>query len=292
VTEVFVTEAVPPTLPEVIRHIVVPLDGSEFSEAALPVAARLADRLDADVHVLSAVPSVDDVEARQRALATVDAGDRLVERAVVVDLDPVGAIHETLRRLREAVACMASHGRGRTAALIGSVASEVVARGRDPVVVVGPMVDERVRGKGVIVCVDETAGSAALLPIGQRWARLLGERLIVVTVAEPVPESVHGGPEHRRFGPQGDVEAYLESLVEPLRAEGDVEARVVWDPISPAAGLELLLRDEPAFLVVVASHARTGLARAVFGSVAAEVVRTSPSPVLVAPRSDARKPDE
>jgi nucleotide-binding universal stress UspA family protein len=82
-------------------------------------------------------------------------------------------------------------------------------------------------------------------------------------------------------------------LVEPLRADGDdVETRVVWDPISPAAGLSVFLRDDPAFLIVVTSRARTGLERAVLGSVAAAIVRTSPSAVLVVPRPEVRRRDE
>jgi nucleotide-binding universal stress UspA family protein len=287
VTEVAVTGAAAPVLPQIVRHIVVPHDGSDFADAAVPTASRLAERLDADVHILSAVASEDDVAERERRLAGMELS-RPVERTVVVDLDPAGAIHEAIRRLKEAIACMASHGRGRTAALIGSVATEVVARGHDPLVLVGPLRDERRPGTRVVVCVDDSAIWAPLLPVARHWADLLGERLCVVTVAEPVPESVHGGPEHRRFGPQGDVEAFLDLLVVPLRAEGaDVEARVVWDPISPAAGLSVFLRDDPAFLLVIASRARTGLGRAVFGSVAAAVVRTSPSPVLVVPRPEA-----
>ncbi|MCU1462136.1 MAG: hypothetical protein JWO37_2211 [Acidimicrobiales bacterium] len=292
-TDVFVTGSEAPSLPQVVRHIVVPHDGSTFAEEAVPVAARLARRLDADVHLLSAVATVDEVVERERRLAALDVPGRPVERVVVVDRDPAGVIHETVRRLQDAVACMASHGRGRTAALVGSVATEVVARGHDPLVLVGPLVDDQRAGKRVIACVDDTPASATLLPVARRWAELLDERLCVLTVAEPVPESVHGGPEHRRFGPQGDVQAFLDAQVAPLRGEGeDVETQVVWDPISPAAGLAVFLRDDPAFLLVIASHARTGLARAVFGSVAAAIVRTSPSPVLVVPRPDARRSDE
>ncbi len=58
---------------------------------------------------------------------------------------------------------------------------------------------------------------------------------------------------------------------------------VVYDPISPADGIRTYLDQHPAGLVAVTTHARTGLARAVFGSQAASIVRVSPVPVLTVP---------
>ena len=280
-------------VPDDVDVVLVPLDGSSFSGRAVPVAARLAGQLDAGILLFSAVPTEDDVPARQAELAAVVPpclGP--VRRSVVVSLDPAGAIHEQLRQLGRdrALACMASHGRDRSAALVGSVATEVVARGHDPLVIVGPHPDEHPGGHGVMVAVDDTPASAALVPIGLGWAGLVDEPLTVTTVAEPVPPPLRPGhPARRRFGPDGDVEAFLEGLVAPVRQQGHkVEALPLYDPISPASGLELYLRDNPATMVVVASHARTGPTRIVFGSEAAAIVRRSPSPVLVVPRPDAR----
>jgi nucleotide-binding universal stress UspA family protein len=275
--------------PRRVAAILVPLDGTKFSAIALPVATALAGRLGAEIHLLSAVAAVDEAAEREAELAAIELPGRHVHRTAVVDLDPAGAIHEALRRLDDAVVCMASHGRGRSAALVGSVATDVVARGHDPLIVVGPFIAEELKGAGVLACVDETPGSATLVPIALRWARLLGERLTIITVAEPVPPPVREHPVHRRFGPRGDVEGYLETLAAPLRAKGhDVGTLVIWDPISPGAGMRSHLEQYAVSLVVVGSHARRGLARFAFGSVAASVVHHSPSPVLVAPRPDLR----
>jgi nucleotide-binding universal stress UspA family protein len=278
-------------VPERVEIILVPLDGSELSERALPIATRLALRLGAEIHLFSAVEDEAEAARRKEQLAAYQLPCLGLHRSVVVSDDPAGAIHEELRRLGPpAVACMASHGRGRSAALVGSVATEVVARGHDPLVLVGPLPPEYPPGHGVIVSVDESPASAALLPVGLGWARLLGEPLTVVTVAEPVPEPVRPGrPFRRMFGPDGDVHEFLDRLVAPLREAGHpVETLALYDPISPAEGLEQHLKNHPASLVVVSSHARTGLARLVFGSVAAAIVRRSPSPVLVVPRPDAQ----
>lgn len=123
-----------PTVTDTVEAFLVPLDGSAFSRVAVPTAARLAARLGAVIHLLSAVESVDQLEERERWLASVEIPGRPVHRTVVVDRDPAGAIHEALRKLDNDVACMATHGRARSAAVLGSVAIEVATRGRDPLI--------------------------------------------------------------------------------------------------------------------------------------------------------------
>jgi nucleotide-binding universal stress UspA family protein len=279
--------------PERIEVVLIPLDGSEFSEWALPVGRWLAERLGAGVHLFSAVPSVDDVDERQAVLEKVDLGDLIAGRTVVVNLDPAGAIHEELRRLGNAVACMASHGRTRSAALVGSVAIEVIARGRDPLVVVGPLVEGHPKGQGIVACIDETPGSHEIIAVGLRWSELLHEPLTVIAVAEPVPEPLRSGPVKRLFGPDGDVDAYLASAVRPFRAEGhEIETVAVYDPIGPGDGICSYVEQRQPALVAVNSHARTGIRLLALGSVAARVVRGSIAPVLMAPRPDISRAGE
>jgi nucleotide-binding universal stress UspA family protein len=249
-------------LPETVDALVVPLDGSDFSRVAVPIAARLASRLGAEIHLLSAVESVDEVERREQELARVDIPGHAVNRTVMVDRDPAGAIHETLRKLENAVACMATHGRARSAALVGSVATDVVARGHDPLVLVCPYMEQPRRSAGVVACVDDSPAAAPLVASAVRWAELLGERCVVLTVAEDAPEPVSGGPIRRRFGPDGDAEGFLAALVEPFRAAGQaVDAIVRYDPVSVWGGLYRYLLDHPAALVVANTRSWTGLRR-------------------------------
>jgi nucleotide-binding universal stress UspA family protein len=268
-----------------VDTVLVPLDGSEFAERAIPVALRLAERFDAGVQLFSAVPSEDDVADRLRLLEKLDVPLANVANTVVTSRDVAGAIHTELRRLGTAVACMASHGRGRSAALIGSVATEVVARGHDPLVLSGPEVDSRHMGASVVACTDETPESRALVGVALRWSAWLQKRAIAITVGEPVPPPLTAGPPRRRFGPNEDLDLYLSWLVAPYRAKGaEIETRPVYDPISPADGVRSYVRDHPACLVVVGSRAHTGLRRAIFGSTAAAIVHCGHTPVLLVPR--------
>jgi nucleotide-binding universal stress UspA family protein len=280
-----------PMVPGAVDVLLVPLDGSDFSRVAIPTAARLAARLEAEIYLLSAVESADDVGGRERELNRVEIPGHVVNRSVVVDRDPANAVHEALRKLGNAVACMATHGRTRSAALVGSVATDAVARGHDPLVLVCPYVEQPRRSSGVVACVDDSPASAALVAVAVRWAELLAERCIVLTVAEDAPEPVTGGPIRRRFGPDGDAEAYLATLVAPFITAGHaVEAVVRYEPVNVWGGLYRYLVDHPAALVATNTRSRTGLRRLVFGSVAATIVRHSPSPVLVVPRNQAGSP--
>jgi nucleotide-binding universal stress UspA family protein len=268
-----------------IDTVLVPLDGSEFSRTAVPAAARLAARLDAAIHLLSAVGSVDEAGQRDADLTDVEVPGHRVARTVVVDRDPAGAIHETLRRIPGAVACMATHGRARSTAFVGSVATDVVARGHDPLVLVCPYIDQARRTADVVVCVDDSPASAGLVTVGLDWADRLGERPVVVTVAEDVQPPATDEPPQRRFGPDGDVERFLEELVQPARATGrTVDTMALYNPIGVWQGLYRHLSAAPATLLVVNSRVRPPAMRLAFGSVATTIVRHSPVPVLVVPR--------
>jgi nucleotide-binding universal stress UspA family protein len=110
----------------------------------------------------------------------------------------------------------------------------------------------------------------------------------VITVAEPVPPPLTAGPPRRRFGPDDDVEGFLERMVAPYRAKGyELATEAVYDPVSPVSGVRAYLRDHPAALVAAGTRARTGLARAVFGSTTASIVHESSAPVLMVRRPDA-----
>jgi nucleotide-binding universal stress UspA family protein len=80
----------------------------------------------------------------------------------------------------------------------------------------------------------------------------------------------------------------LKRAARPLRGEvTDVELHAEYDEFGVAAGLRRHLTTRPASLVSLGTRRQRGLSRLVFGSLAAEVIRASPSPVLVVPLSGA-----
>ncbi len=277
-------------------HILVPLDGSPTAAAAVPTARAIAERLGVDVHTISVAASDDEVaRLHDEALTAVLEADDETVRVIVGD-DPAAAIVDRARDLGSTLICMSTHGRGRfVGAVVGSVARAVFHRVEAPIVVVGPFADrpppfiyrwpDPLTVRRLVACVDGSTPSEQVLPVAAGWAMVLGASLSILTVAEPAAPVAGVG--HRRTGryePDGDPDAYVARLAQQWRDAGlDSRGVVVRDPISPAEGVKAHLSDEMAGLVVVTTHARTGIRRVLLGADAAAIVRASLAPVLVVP---------
>jgi nucleotide-binding universal stress UspA family protein len=191
---------------------------------------------------------------------------------------------DVVTQRRGAVACMATHGRDRSAALLGSVAAVVLGRSPRPVLLAGPHARPvEAPDAPVAVAVDGSAADEALLPVALAWAARLARPLVIVTVAEPVPTAAHDGTAPRRARGPADPEAYLAALADNGAASGvEIVTRVVYDPLSVRDGLVSGL-DRGAGLLVLGTHHRHGLGRIVLGSHAARVVHDAAIPALVVP---------
>jgi nucleotide-binding universal stress UspA family protein len=271
------------------RVLIVPLDGSELSARAASVAGLLSSRLDAVVHLVSVAATQDDADVCHRQFDEVadivpGASRELVmsDGSALHADDVANAVIDSATRLG-GVVCMASHGRGRSAAVLGSVATEIASRSERPLIMVGPAFQPETWtvDAPVDACVDGTAASESVIPAALEWARALSVSLSVVTVAEPIPAPLAGRQWQRMHGPDEDAESYIARLVERLRGDHvRVDGTVVYDPVSVPGGLVDHLAQHPASLVTVATRARTGVARLVLGSAAAGVLHRVPVPVL------------
>jgi nucleotide-binding universal stress UspA family protein len=291
------------------RHVLVPLDGSELADGALPTGRALAERFGSDLHVISVAESAGDVE-KLRAHATDllgsgAVGDDHVE--VVVGNDPASAIQRRAAQLSECLVCLSTQGRGRfVGAVIGSVARSLLQTIGEPIVAVGPYADRPtsrvphppapLSAPRLLACVDGSAHSETMLPVAAAWARRLEMALTLLTVAEPTLPPVRPGASWlRHHGPNEDAEVYLERLRQEWHdAASEVDTHVVYDPIGPGQGLHAYLVDDPrpVGLVAVTTHAREGLQRAMLGAGAADMVYRSTVPVLVVPLSLAPEPTD
>ena len=280
-----------------VRHVLVPLDGSEFALRALPTARALAEYLGAEVQTVS-VAGPDDA-AGLRALVAgalgVEVGD---ERAlVVIEGDPAEVIARRAQELGPCVVCLSTHGRGRlSGAIVGSVARSVLQRSPDPIVALGPMADnpgwtprprswpEPLTIRRLVACVDGSDTSEQVLPIAAAWAAALGMSMTIVTVADDAAPPIREERQPSRYGTHPDAEHYIEHLVQRWSDSIEqLDGHVMRDPISPASGIRHHLDERPAGLVAVTTHARWGMQRVRFGATAASIVHASVAPCLVAP---------
>lgn len=277
------TALVPPDTALPVK-VLVALDGSLFAERAIAPAAWLAAATGARLELWSAVHSSADVDERRRHVKAL-AEPYSASWDVVVADRTIEAIAEAGDGDRHRLVCLATHGRDRSAGLAHSVSAGVVAGSAGPVLLVGPKVlptasaDHR-----LVACVDGTTESEGIVPIAIAWAAALHRDLTIMTVAEPVPESLrHPDTYPRMHGPHGDADGYVDSLATAWSGPVTVTGEVVYDPVDVDGAIVGALAGDPAGLVVMGTRRPQGLRRLVFGSTAAAVAHRSPAPVLVVP---------
>jgi len=291
--------------------IVVPLDGSELSEGALPYAVALAKATGArlllvttwagaDGELLAALPDVTkDLSQRatqyyQEYLAGV--AERTKAKGIEVETSVcIGhAADEVLRVLAERdprLLVMATHGRsGLSRWLYGSVAGELVREAPVPTLAVGPRVLEAQAGDAsihrILVPLDGSPLSEAALPPAIELAQKLGASMTLAQVIQIAAQAfAFGVPE--AYIPEIDqkmveaAEAYLKRVVDGLRTKVPVDTVVLRG--APADALLSLVDAQQIDLVVMASRSRAGLARAFLGSVADRMLQGAAPVLLIRP---------
>lgn len=298
-----------------IRTILVPLDGSPQAEGVLPAACRLARAAHATlllIRVANAGPSFIDgayaeIEAVTVARRYLDrlacdlAARGLVVRTDVFVHDPANAIATAALMHGADLIAMSTHGRsGLSRLLLGSVAEAVLRESALPVLLVrstGHGSPPALRCVGpyrrIVVPLDGTPGAERALRFasGAGWAReadlllLTSEQADAVPlVAEPygllAPQTFARAEQDMR-GACAAARAYLEQAAERSAPSRRHQCHVTIG--EPGAAIARLATEQETDLVVMATHARTGLSRLREGSVGAHVLRHADVPVLFIP---------
>lgn len=292
-----------------IKRVLVPLDGSDFAEAALTAALDLAQRAGASLHLVAAqeevpawvYPGIPAAMTEWR----VEYFDRLMEKlrevtgAEITTAMPDGHVAEELEyeaaRRDADLVVMATHGRGPlTRAWLGSVADAFVRHTRRPVLLVRPSEDDeeatRAAWRGVeriLVPLDGSGlAEAALVCALEVGALYQASYHLVRVVHFPVGPTSSYIPDAAEINEdvvraaEADAERYLTTAKERLAGGGaSVEHSVVVAP-QVARGILAAATSERCDLIAMATHG-SRLRRLALGSVTDKVLRASDLPVLL-----------
>jgi nucleotide-binding universal stress UspA family protein len=143
----------------------------------------------------------------------------------------------------------------------------------------------------ILVPLDGSARAEAVLPHAERFARLSGSALTLLHVATELERSqtlfwVATAPAELRQqwerAALTETHSYLAALAGRLQASGlSVRTEVLAAEDAAEAIVAVARADPELLLVAMATHGRGGLGRWVVGSVAAQVVRAAPKPMLL-----------
>ncbi|MEM1054824.1 MAG: universal stress protein [Bacteroidota bacterium] len=268
-----------------IRTLLALTDYSEPAADALVLAEILADRHDAALHQLHVeiVPSGGSFERHADVVHRSEDGTR-TERTRQAPFAGA-AIVAYAAEVSADLLVMGTHGRGGWDRLVlGSTAEYVLRRSPCPVLTLGPKAKPLASGP-VIASVAFGDDEENVIETAAGMAHAMGTRLIVFHAVEPL---VLPAPYAVELGSIGldrlmaDATESLETRVAervtlPLAMETAIRSG------SPEPELLALIQETGASLVVQGTHRRSGLARAVLGSVAESIVRRAPVAVLTVP---------
>lgn len=300
-----------------LRSLMVPLDGSTFSESSLRFADRIARSTGGSLHLAHVhVPyepdgllgntqfqfegvNVAEYDAQHRereAEYLTDLADRLSDEGTSVDakvLDGSEVAEELAAYADEVHTDMifiTTHGySGANRLWIGSVADEMIRRTTRPLFVIHPeakgALPEGVFSvRRILIPLDGSKLAESVLDPATELARATGARITLLHVV-PMPE-LSGWPvlAPMRAKPVAKLDGainYLDGIASELRDEGlEVDVRALRGQ-QPAITIADAAREVDADVIALATHGYGGLKRALLGSVADKLLRTSTLPLLI-----------
>lgn len=298
-----------------LQSLLVPLDGSEFSERTLTLASGLAKATGASLHLahvhVSHPPDhflsntqfhfegldLEEYESRHRDeerayLAEMEAklaSENPVDTALL-EGQVADEIAEYAARVGADMVLITTHGHtGVSRMWLGSVADALVRLTTLPLLVIHPaqgghVPDDVFAFKHIMVPLDGSNLSATILGPAADLARASGARMTLVHV---VSSSAVLGARIFPLLPDdlspalAKAREYLEKLADELGEDGLQVDVHVEEHEAPGRAIAALADKLDADLIALATHGYGGLKRALLGSVADKVLRSSPLPLLV-----------
>ena len=133
----------------------------------------------------------------------------------------------------------------------------------------------------ILIAVDSEPIAAHAADVGCELARLAGAEVALIHVIDPeLVNAADTGIQPAVFAASAKDEA--RKLIDAIRLRlPQGNAREFVEIGGAASEIVKAAKDWPADLIVIGSHGRGGLKRALLGSVAENVMRQAPCPVLV-----------
>jgi len=298
------------------RSILVPLDGSQFAEHALPRALMIAQSSAATVHLVQVhVPNTPGYALDIPPIFddTLDRPSRKNERAylaglvqritarwnvpvtqTLLDGSTVATLHDHALKIAADLIVMTTHGHNPLARLwLGSVADALVRQAPAPVLLMRPYeeasdflhLDREQPFKRVLIPLDGSRLAEAALDHAVALTNGMDVEYTLLQAIEPIlitylPLASGSEVDDQSFELwRAEAHDNLERMAKRMPATRPVRTQVV--TATPAAAILSYVRQHGIDLIAMATHGRSGISRILLGSVADKVVRGTHIPILL-----------
>ena len=281
------------------ERIVVPLDGSELAEEALPYVKELASRLQSEVVLFTVcVPG----EAHERLLKAYLEKRAEELQSLGIKASPLVVCGNTAKEILDFseknsidLIVISSHGHtGFSIWPLGSITNKVLQRSLIPVFMVrsmgmGKPVLEKELQK-ILVPLDGSIFAEKVIPYVESLADGMDSEVILLRIIKPI-EFPHWGTS----GPWVDWEKYEKDLM--AKAERETKRYLSKKESAlrnkglkvssaslvgkPTQTILQYAEDNSVSLIALAAHGFSGITGWAYGSVASKIIEVSPKPILL-----------
>lgn len=303
------------------RRISIPLDGTTESQHALAVAVAIARKCGCPIDLVRVAPpalyntelfgaaplaGVDaesmrrDAEESLRGTAVEVERLGVSARPIVLDGDISAALAEHLQTSDTDLVVMTTHDRGRLEhLLLGSTAESLMRRVHLPMLLVragkgAPALASAPSLKRMLIPVDGSPFGEQVMTHAATLADLMGAEITLLTVVQPILVAAAateiGAPPsvalptalNMEDADRIEIESrVLSQMAASLRDRGlKVETAALADG-NPARAIVEFARKHEFDLIAMTTHGRGALKRLIAGSVSEEVLRTTPTLMLM-----------
>lgn len=298
------------------RRILVPLDGSDIANSAIPVAEAIGRLFDSELSLITVLPEPASLSqtpglataAGRGCLGAQNAGIKARAAGYLryvadelgiaglrtslkfpINSDIASEIVLTARDLRSQLIVMATRGRsGLTIGLLSSIPDRVIHSSPIPVLIV-PRSGDAWTPESLVVPLDGSKLAEKSLPHVESICRESGASIILlrtVTIPTTYGRDPYGGLPAALMETNEEkdlAQHYLDGVAARIRERGlfQVETKVCTG--HPRTEITQLAQDIRDAMVVITTRGASGLTRWPVGSIADAVIRTSGVPILVIP---------
>jgi nucleotide-binding universal stress UspA family protein len=300
-----------------IQNIVVPIDFSQLSIQAIKTASRLARRFGASIHLahvrqfdypaafaaptppmvpFSVMTYQEDGEERVLQELNALACEHGISSTICHVLGGAPAFDEICRvaqKIPADIIVMPTHGRtGLKHVFLGSTAEKIVQHSSCPVLVtrgnaLQPKNGSRSTIKTILVPVDFSSCAREGLRYAIWFANEFGARIILLHatylgyIYSSEGVALYDVPALQKAA-RKTAERQMRQLVRRVKF-GQLKFETVLTEGSPALDICAFAKQKDIDLIITSTHGLTGLQHVLIGSIAEQVVRHAPCPVLVVP---------
>jgi nucleotide-binding universal stress UspA family protein len=291
------------------EKILLPLDGSELAEAAIPYVHDLAGQLEAEVYLLHGCPPEHQAYLHMHQIYLNNMADSLrkeitenwqtplgakVEAEVIIG-DPVKVVLAYVNQKAISLVVMTTHGTsGVRARTVGNVADKVVRGVGIPSLLIRVKEGQHMAVKKgliqrILVPLDSSDASKIAVPYAIQLAKKLKARITLFSMAQTVYAQSFDGMQagigvnwdNIDAGTEKYTEEYLRSVENEIKEAGVDADHSTYLGIDAAYEILEMEKKTQADLVVMATRGRSPIARWAFGSVAEKVLREGDRPILM-----------